>query len=126
MTRLDHVGIKATNFDRSLAFYEAALGAIGIKCLMNMEFDGGKHAGFGVEGPFFWLSGGAKRTGESHFAFTAKSRAEVESFYTVALSMGGRDNGKPGLRPHYHPNYYGAFVLDPDGNNIEAVYHGGE
>lgn len=126
MTKLDHLGLKATDFDRALAFYEAALSAIGIKCLTNFEFDGVKHAGFGVQSTFFWLSGGAKSTGDTHVAFTASSRAGVESFYTIALSMGGRDNGKPGLRPHYHPNYYGAFVLDPDGNNLEAVYHGGE
>lgn len=126
MTKLDHVGLKVSNFDRAFAFYEAALGAVGIKCITNFEHDKVRHAGFGVDFPFFWFSGGGSARSTTHVCFTAASRSEVESFYTVALSMGGRDNGKPGLRPHYHQNYYGAFVLDHDGNNIEAVYHGGE
>jgi len=124
MSALDHVGLSVRDYERSREFYKAALGAIGIKCLMDFEHDGKHQAGFGVDKPFFWVSSGAKSLGEVHIAFTASSRAEVEAFYAIALSMGGTDNGKPGLRPNYHPGYYGAFVNDPDGHNIEAVYHG--
>ena len=83
-------------------------------------------AGYGSDlGPTFWLgSGKTIRGADSHVAFAASSRSAVESFYTVALAAGGRDNGPPGLRPHYHPDYYAAYVLDLDGNNIEAVYVG--
>lgn len=123
MSAIDHMGLKAVDFERSLAFYKAALGAVGIKCLMEFEHDSDHHAGFGVENSFFWLSSGGRHRGEAHLAFTAKSRAEVIAFHSVGLSMGGRDNGKPGLRPHYHKDYFGAFLLDPDGNNIEAVCH---
>lgn len=124
---LDHVGIKVSDIDRSFAFYREALGTLGITALMDFEFGGDRFVGFGKGGkPDFWLSGGRQTRGETHVAFTAASRAEVQAFYSVALSMGGRDNGAPGLRPHYHPNYYGAFVFDPDGHNIEAVCHGPE
>ncbi len=126
MTAIDHVGLKVSDFDRAFAFYEAALGAVGIKCITNFAEGRHKHAGFGTDYPFFWISDGGHERANTHVCFKAASRSEVESFYTVALSMGGRDNGKPGLRPHYHKNYFGAFVLDHDGNNIEAVYHGGE
>ena len=126
MTALDHVGLKVTDFDRAFAFYEAALGTLGIRCLSNFASGKEKHAGFGAEYPFFWISNGGNARAATHVCFKAASRSEVESFYTIALSMGGRDNGKPGLRPHYHANYFGAFVLDHDGNNIEAVCHGGE
>ena len=82
------------------------------------------HAGFGYDDkPFFWIGTGERPRGGTHVAFAAETRAEVEAFYSAALTAGGRDNGAPGLRPHYHPNYYGAFVFDPDGNNIEAVCH---
>jgi catechol 2,3-dioxygenase-like lactoylglutathione lyase family enzyme len=84
---------------------------------------GARVVGFGKDKPDFWISPGRQARGETHVAFTAASRAEVAAFYAVALSMGGRDNGPPGLRAHYHPDYFGAFVLDPDGNNIEAVCH---
>jgi catechol 2,3-dioxygenase-like lactoylglutathione lyase family enzyme len=120
---LDHVGIKVSDFDRSKAFYREALGTLGIELLADFAFGDDEHAGFGKEQATFWISNGRQTRGETHVAFTAASRAEVQAFYSVALSMGGRDNGAPGLRPHYHPNYYGAFVLDPDGNNIEAVCH---
>jgi catechol 2,3-dioxygenase-like lactoylglutathione lyase family enzyme len=120
---LDHVGIKVSDFDRSKAFYREALGTQGIELLANLTFGTERVAGFGKDHATFWLSAGRSMRGETHIAFRASSRAEVQAFYSVALSMGGRDNGAPGLRPHYHPNYYGAFVLDPDGNNIEAVCH---
>lgn len=125
-TILDHVGIKVSDFDRSLALYREALATLGIELLSDMTFGRDRIAGFGKEHPSFWISNGASARGETHVAFTAASRAEVAAFYSVALSMGGRDNGAPGLRAQYHPDYYGAFVLDPDGNNIEAVCHAPE
>lgn len=123
---LDHAGILVTDFGRSRDFYAAALGTLGIKLLVEFEYEGTNHAGFGIDKPTFWIGDGSTRRGGIHIAFTAKSRSEVKSFYTVALATGGRDNGPPGLRAHYHPNYFGAFVFDPDGNNIEAVCHGAE
>jgi catechol 2,3-dioxygenase-like lactoylglutathione lyase family enzyme len=83
------------------------------------------HIGLGTQGkPFFWISSGGQPAGHMHIAFTAPDRATVDAFYKAAIAAGGKDNGAPGLRPHYHANYYGAFVLDPDGHNIEAVCHG--
>lgn len=120
---LDHVGIKVADFPRAKAFYDAALGALGITCLSSFSFGTEHYAGYGRDEPDFWISTPRNGMGETHIAFSAKSRAEVEAFYSVALSMGGRDNGPPGIRAHYHPNYYGAFVFDPDGNNVEAVCH---
>ena len=125
-TIIDHVGISATDFERSKAFYTAALGALGIKPIWEFAERGEAHVGYGKERPTFWLGSGKQHRGEAHIAFIAASRAEVESFYIAALANGGRDNGKPGLRAHYHPTYYGAFVLDPDGHNIEAVCHAPE
>jgi catechol 2,3-dioxygenase-like lactoylglutathione lyase family enzyme len=122
---IDHVGISATEFERSRMFYTAALGTLGIKELWTYSERGESHVGYGRDRPTFWLGSGKQHRGEAHIAFAAASRAEVEAFHVTALANGGRDNGKPGLRAHYHPNYYGAFVLDPDGHNIEAVYHGG-
>jgi catechol 2,3-dioxygenase-like lactoylglutathione lyase family enzyme len=121
-TVLDHVGIKVSDYDRSLAFYREALATLGIDLLADMTFGRDRVGGFGRERTEFWISNGAQGRGETHVAFTAASRAEVHSFYSVALSMGGRDNGAPGPRPHYQPGYYAAYVLDPDGNNIEAVH----
>lgn len=127
MTIIDHVGLKVTDSPRSRDFYTAALGALGIKLLAEFEFEGVKSAGYGDDGPTFWLGTGKSiRSGDSHVAFVAPSRSAVEAFYTVALAAGGRDNGPPGLRPYYSPDYYAAYVLDPDGNNIEAVYVGPE
>ena len=122
-TILDHVGLKVSDFDRSLAFYREALATLGIELLSDLTFGRDRHAGFGKGNATFWISNGAAVRGDTHVCFRAASRSEVQSFYSVALSMGGRDNGGPGIRAHYHPNYYGAFVLDPDGNNIEAVCH---
>jgi catechol 2,3-dioxygenase-like lactoylglutathione lyase family enzyme len=86
------------------------------------ETGGDAHAGFGKDSKaFFWIGTGNKPRGGTHVAFTARTRSDVDSFYQAALAAGGRDNGAPGLRPHYHPNHYAAFVLDPDGNNVEAV-----
>ncbi|MEX0627770.1 MAG: VOC family protein [Cucumibacter sp.] len=126
MSALDHIGFAVTNYERSRAFYDAALGALRLKCLTEFEVDGERHAGYGAKRPDFWISSGAKQRGATHVAFTAKSRAEVGAFHSIALANGGRDNGAPGLRPHYHEHYFGAFVFDPDGNNIEAVCHSQE
>jgi catechol 2,3-dioxygenase-like lactoylglutathione lyase family enzyme len=124
---LDHIGLSVTDFERAKAFYHAALKPLGLGAIMEVtaeETGGDAHAGFGEnDKAFFWIGTGAKPRGGTHVAFTTKTRAEVEAFYRAALAAGGRDNGAPGLRPEYHPNYYGAFVFDPDGNNIEAVCH---
>lgn len=124
---LDHVGVAVTDFERASAFYRAALKPLGLGVLMEVtaeETGGDAHTGFGEnDKPFFWIGTGKKPKGGTHVAFTAKTRAEVDAFYRAGLAAGGRDNGAPGLRPQYHANYYGAFVFDPDGNNIEAVCH---
>jgi catechol 2,3-dioxygenase-like lactoylglutathione lyase family enzyme len=124
---LDHTGIAVSDLSKSKAFYVKALGRLSISLIMEVTAEqtgDGAHAGFGRDGkPFFWIGSGGRPSGPVHFAFSAKSRDEVVAFHRAALAAGGRDNGPPGLRPHYHANYYGAFVLDPDGNNIEAVCH---
>jgi catechol 2,3-dioxygenase-like lactoylglutathione lyase family enzyme len=124
---LDHISIPVADVGRSKGFYEAALKPLGLVVVMEVtaEQSGGyAGAGFGAAGkPFFWIGTGSNPRGGTHVAFTAAERAAVDAFYRAAIAAGGRDNGSPGLRPHYHPNYYGAFVLDPDGNNIEAVCH---
>ncbi len=122
MTVLDHLGFAVSDFERSKAFYLAALEPLGVA--IAMEVPGHKGCGFGRDGkPEFWIVEGDKAASSIHVAFAAQSRELVDAFYKAALAAGGADNGAPGLRPHYHPNYYGAFVLDPDGNNIEAVCH---
>ncbi|MBP2560689.1 catechol 2,3-dioxygenase-like lactoylglutathione lyase family enzyme [Neorhizobium galegae] len=127
---IDHMGIKVADFDRAKAFYDAAFAPLGASLLYMVpaEYTGGvKVGGYGRERPIYWLHEDKPVPGHSqHVAFTAHSRAEVDAFYEAAIAAGGRDNGPPGLRTHYHPNYYGAFVFDPDGNNIEAVCHAQE
>jgi catechol 2,3-dioxygenase-like lactoylglutathione lyase family enzyme len=122
---IDHLGLAVSNMERSKTFYADALKPLGIVVVMEVTAEqtgADAHAGFGKGNKaFFWIGGGAKPKGGTHVAFTAPTRADVDSFYRAALAAGGRDNGAPGLRPHYHPDYYGAFVLDPDGNNIEAA-----
>jgi catechol 2,3-dioxygenase-like lactoylglutathione lyase family enzyme len=124
---LDHIGFAVSDFDRSLRFYELALVPLSIEKMMIItpeQTGADSHAGFGSGGKaYFWIGDGKAATTGVHVAFTAATRAIVDAFYTAAMKAGGRDNGAPGLRPHYHANYYGAFVLDPDGNNIEAVCH---
>lgn len=124
---LDHIGVSVADFERSKAFYQAALKPLGLSLVWEItaaETGADAHAGFGTpDKAFFWLGTGAKPKGGTHVAFTAGTRTEVDSFYQAAIGAGGKDNGRPGPRPHYHENYYGAFVLDPDGNNIEAVCH---
>ena len=125
---LDHVGFAVADAERSRKFYEAALAPLGVTLIMSVTPEqtesGGTAHGFGSDGkPYFWF-GDNERVGEgTHVAFAVGTRAEVDAFHEAALAAGGRDNGAPGLRPHYHPDYYGAFVLDPDGMNIEAVCH---
>ena len=126
---LDHIGLAVSDFERSKSFFIEALAPLDIALLMEVTAEqtgGDAHAGFGAEGgPQFWIGNGQRPVGGLHVAFTAASRSQVEAFYLAGLSAGGRDNGEPGLRPHYHPDY-AAFILDPDGNNIEAVCHQAE
>ena len=128
---IDHTGVIVSDFPKSKAFYSAALGAIGIAVLKEFpaSVTGNTDvAGYGAQetstqglSPEFWLARGEPGSIPVHIAFRVSSRALVDAFYNAAIGAGGRDNGAPGLRPQYHPNYYGAFVLDPDGHNIEAV-----
>jgi catechol 2,3-dioxygenase-like lactoylglutathione lyase family enzyme len=127
---LDHISLVVSDYSRSKTFYEKALAPLGIAPLM--EF--GSACGLGRDGkPEFWIGTGPasfqrpehlKIITPTHLAFAARSRAEVDAFYRAAVAAGGKDFGAPGVRAHYHPNYYGAFVLDPDGHDIEAVFHG--
>ena len=119
---LDHVLLDVEDFDRSRAFYEMALAPLGIEVVSEPA---PQMAGLGTEGkPFFWLmSRGRPTTRNAHVAFTSPDRDAVDTFHAAGLVAGGTDNGAPGPRPIYHAAYYGAFVLDPDGNNIEAVTH---
>ncbi|WP_374625151.1 VOC family protein [Devosia sp.] len=127
MSGIDHIAISTADYARSLAFYEAALQPLGITTQMKFEGPEGNVAGLGGAGPFLWIGDGGKLTGgRVHLAFSAQNRAEVDAFYAAAMAAGATDNGPPGLRAHYHPNYYAAFVLDPDGHNIEAVCHAPE
>jgi catechol 2,3-dioxygenase-like lactoylglutathione lyase family enzyme len=120
---LDHVGLHVADYEWSKRFYTSALAPLGYTLIM--EF-GGSVAGLGAQGkPDFWISQGP-RNGPVHVAFVSPDRATVDAFYYAALAAGGSDNGTPGLRPEYHPSYYGAFVIDPDGNNVEAVCHKSE
>jgi catechol 2,3-dioxygenase-like lactoylglutathione lyase family enzyme len=126
----DHIGISVTDFSRSKDFYKKALTPLSIFLVLEISAaQSGKHAhaGFGKDGkPFFWISAGSAPSGPAHIAFGAPLRSDVEAFYRAALAAGARDNGPPGPRPQYHADYFGAFVLDPDGNNIEAVCHKGK
>jgi catechol 2,3-dioxygenase-like lactoylglutathione lyase family enzyme len=119
---LDHMGFGVSDYERSKAFYAQALAPLGISLLMEPIAGA---AGFGANGkPFFWIeSRGQAVTGRLHVAFAVEDRATVDAFHAAALAAGGTDNGAPGVREIYHPNYYGAYVLDPDGHNIEAVCH---
>jgi catechol 2,3-dioxygenase-like lactoylglutathione lyase family enzyme len=122
---LSHVGIEVGDMERSRAFYAGALAPLGIEVVM--EFDAA--VGFGKQteqgpNPFFWLNArGRPPSSGVHVCFGARTTDLVDAFHAAALGAGGTDNGAPGPRPQYHPGYYGAFVLDPEGNNIEAVCH---
>jgi catechol 2,3-dioxygenase-like lactoylglutathione lyase family enzyme len=125
---IDHLAVLVTDYAASKRFYSEALKPLGFELLMEvpLEHTGGRGvAGFGARPkPEFWISGGAAtRPAAVHVAFRVESRQAVDEFHRAALAAGARDNGGPGIRAHYHPDYYGAFVLDPDGHNIEAVCH---
>ena len=117
----DQVDLTVSDLERSRAFYAAALAPLGIVELASFE----NFVGFGREHPQFWIGEGApaQPSPRTHVAFSAVTRLEVDSFWHAAIAAGGVDHGPPGLRAHYHPHYYGAFVLDPDGHNVEAVCH---
>ncbi len=116
---LDHVTIGVTDVEYSKAFYDQALTPLGIR---RLYAEAGTFAGYGSGGKaYFWIGLRSTPQTSTHIAFATSDRAVVDAFHAAALKAGGKDNGPPGLRPHYHPNYYGAFVLDPDGHNIEAV-----
>jgi catechol 2,3-dioxygenase-like lactoylglutathione lyase family enzyme len=118
---IDHVVLDVADIAASRAFYTRALAPLGVEVVLGLP----NYVGFGAAGRprFFVAAGRDRRTQQVHVAFSADDRATVDAFHAAALAAGGVDNGAPGPRPHYHPNYYGAFVLDPDGNNIEAVCH---
>jgi catechol 2,3-dioxygenase-like lactoylglutathione lyase family enzyme len=124
---IDHTGIGVADVRRSAAFYDAALGALGLRRVIELpENDGGDGVGYGVDYPVFWIDRFHPHGVRQHTAFAARSRTEVDAFHAAALKAGGTDNGAPGLRDHlgYPRGYYAAFVLDPDGNNMEAVFRG--
>jgi catechol 2,3-dioxygenase-like lactoylglutathione lyase family enzyme len=133
---IDHLGLSVADLARSTEFYLKALEPLGYGIVMEVSAEQTGHGaalGFGVPGgnpedfqsgkPSFWIGGDGGVSPPVHVAFVARTREAVDAFYRAALAAGGKDNGAPGLRLHYHANYYGAFVLDPDGNNIEAVCH---
>ena len=126
---LDHIGFSVTDYSHSLAFYRLVLATLGYELVMEVTLEqsgAGAHAGFGRDGkPSFWIGSGtgAVSPGSAHIALVAPNRSAVDAFHRSALAAGARDHGAPGLRPHYHAHYYAAFVLDPDGYNIEAVCH---
>jgi catechol 2,3-dioxygenase-like lactoylglutathione lyase family enzyme len=117
----DHIGITVRDLKRSRAFYAASLSPLGIRELMQFDLA----IAFGVDRPQLWLMQGTPVESDPrmHIAFEAATHLEVETFHRTAIEAGGIDNGKPGLRPHYHPDYYAAFVIDFDGHNLEAVCH---
>ena len=130
---IDHISLPVSDYARSRAFYDKALGALGFKVAMEItdapDFIGAGYGALGAPEPVFWI-GAARVAGAApvspdgqHIAFRAANRAAVDAFYRETLAAGGTDNGAPGLRPHYHPSYYAAFVLDPDGHRLEAVCH---
>ncbi len=123
---IDHVGFPVSEYERSKTFYTQALAPLGYALVVEVRQDENDSpaAGFGAGGkPDFWIGGEGGLNRPMHVALTAKDRAAVDAFYRAALAAGGRDNGAPALRLNYHPNYYAAFVLDPDGHNVEAVCH---
>ena len=125
---IDHIGFPVSDYAKSKIFYTQALAPLGYTLVMEVGAEltesRAPAAGFGAGGkPDFWIGGEGGLEKPVHVAIVAKDRASVDAFHRAALTAGGKDNGAPGLRPHYHANYYGAFVLDPDGHNIEAVCH---
>ena len=116
----DHVKLPVRDLARSRTFYERALQPLGVRVVESSH-----GPGFALEDQDFWITEQEVAHGSAHIAFAAPDRETVDAFHTAALEAGGVDNRGPGLRPHYHSGYYAAFVLDPDGNNVEAVFHGG-
>ena len=117
---IDHIGLAVSDYEQSKAFFTQALAPLGIEPVMEVE----GWVGFGKHGkPEFWFGTHTQKQNPMHIAFVAENRAQVNAFYEAALKTGGKDNGPPGIREIYHPNYYGAFVIGPDGHNIEAVCH---
>jgi len=117
---IDHIELTISDYEKSKEFYSMALAPLNIKLIEEVE----GWAGFGRnEKPDFWFGTDENIQSPMHIAFSAGSREEVNKFYEAAISAGAKDNGKPGIREIYHSNYYGAFVIDPDGHNIEAVCH---
>jgi catechol 2,3-dioxygenase-like lactoylglutathione lyase family enzyme len=127
---IDHTGVVVSDYDKSKRFYSATLSSIGYALLAEFPAAQTGHtdvAGFGQPPKTdFWVIKGNPNKPPVHVAFRVETRAAVDAFYRAAIDAGGRDNGGPGIRAHYHPNYYGAYVLDPDGHNIEAVCHSPE
>ncbi|GLS06052.1 glyoxalase [Chitiniphilus shinanonensis] len=127
---IDHTGINVSNLEQSKQFYQAVLATLGYAVRLDfgvaVGFGDGKAEAGDDPGGDFWISQGEPYTPRSHIAFRAGSAEQVAAFYQAALAAGARDNGAPGPRPHYHPGYYAAFAYDPDGYNIEAVFHGGD
>lgn len=127
MSAIDHIGVSFADYPRALRFFGKALAPLGISIVMQLtkeETGGFEGAGFGRgQKPSFWISGGGRTTPRLHVAFVADTREAVHAFFEAGLAAGGADNGAPGVRAHYHPHYYGAFVIDPEGHNIEAVCH---
>ena len=125
---IDHTGLNVSDYAKSKAFYVKALAPLGYAIVMELPPNIVPHGGMGMgvpPKPDFWVGGGIPQSPRLHVAFRAANRAQVDAFYQAALAAGGRDNGPPGIRAHYHPTYYAAFVHDPDGNNVEAVCHRG-
>ena len=133
---IDHLSLAVADIDRSRTFYDAVMATLGLDRLMNEETEHYVASGYGMAGsdePGFWVGADAEAKPGSdaevlapvgqHIAFTARSRAQVDAFHAAGLAAGGRDNGAPGLRPHYHAHYYAGFLIDPDGHHIEAVCH---
>jgi len=123
---IDHTGLNVSDFAKSKAFYLKALAPLGYQIIKELPENLAPAGATGLGVPpkaDFWIAGGAPQSPRLHVAFRAGTRAEVDAFYQAALAAGGRDNGPPGVRAHYHPTYYGAFVLGPDGHNVEAVCH---
>ncbi|MBR0880384.1 catechol 2,3-dioxygenase-like lactoylglutathione lyase family enzyme [Bradyrhizobium japonicum] len=127
---IDHLGFSVSDYERAKAFYAKALAPLDYSLIMEVTAEQTGHAaaaGFGANGkPDLWFGAEGAMNKPVHIAILAKDRATVDAFYKAAIAAGGRNNGAPGIRPHYHANYYGAFVLDPDGHNIEAVCHAPE
>ncbi len=126
---IDHIGFPVSDYEVAKVFYLRALAPLGYGIVMEtpQESQAAVAAGFGANGkPDLWIGSEGKIDRPLHIAIAAKDRASVDAFYAAAMAAGGRDNGPPGLRPHYHANYYAAFVCDPDGHNIEAVCHAPE